>query len=449
MAEKPAVQQIKSPRSISGNSPSIFGGGIDPRKSSKSRVSNPKKKKTFIYRVRKGAKIIDGYQSAYSRHEVLQNLRRLGFDVKYVRRYYEFQSRASTKEIVSFVTTSARLLEQKMQYSEVLGIMLNNTRDKALKGAIRHVILDLKNGVDSREAFMRQKKVFGEHVALMLGIASKSGEMTSIFKSIGILVERQAEFKKGLISSLIMPAVTAVTILGAIIFYAIFLVPKMMDMLGPMITTTPPLTKMTLEFSAFMKENYLWISILGFLSLAGFYAYLLTESGRLMRDKFIVQIPYVGNIMRNTSTEIFCRVLGILYSSSKENIESIQLAAEASGNMYMAYRIKTVSIPNMLKYGTELSKSLDAAGFFPDLFISRFNTASETGSVKETALQVADYYQLENQFAMKNMLTFIEIFITVAIMAALIFLTLLSTETASIRIEPIIGSAVLHMTTLL
>ena len=436
MAEKPTLQQTKSPRSISGNSPSIFGRGTDLKKPFKSRVQSQKKKKTFMYRVRKGARVIDGYQTAYSRQEVLQSLRRLGFEVKYVRRFYEFQSRASTREIVSFVTTSARLLEQKMQYSEVLNIMVNNTRDTALKGAIRNIILDLKNGVDSREAFLRQKKVFGEHVALMLGIASKSGEMTSIFKSIGILVERQAEFKKGLISSLIMPAVTTVTIIGAIIFYAIYLVPKMMDMLGPMMTTVPPLTKMTLGFSEFIKGNYIWISAVGILSLIGFYAYLLTEKGRLMRDKFVVRIPYVGNIMRNTSTEIFCRVLGILYSSSRENIEAIQLAAEASGNSYMAHRVKTVTIPTMLRYGTELSKALDAAEFFPELFVSRFTTAGETGSVKETAIQVADYYQLENQFAMKNFLTFIEVFITVVIMAALIFLTLLSTETASIRVEP-------------
>lgn len=436
MAEKPAAEQAKSSRSILGGGSSILSGGTEQKRSLKPNLSGARKKKTFMYRVQKGTKIIDGYQTAYSRQEVLQSLRRLGFNVKFVRRHYEFQVKASSKEIVSFVTTSARLLEQKMQYSEVLNIMVNNTRDNALKGAIRNIILDLKNGVDSRDAFMRQKKVFGEHIALMLGIASKSGEMTSIFRSVATLVERQAEFKKGLISSLIMPAITFVTVIGAIAFYAIYLVPKMMHMLGPLMVTTPPLTKLTLGFSEFIIANYVWMSIVGIISLIGFYGYLMTEKGKLLRDRLIVKIPYIGNILRNTSTEIFCRVLGIMYSSSRENIEAIQLAAEASGNTYMAHRIKTVTIPSMLRYGTELSKSLDAANFFPELFISRFTTASETGSVKETALQVADYYQLENQFAMKNLLTFIEVFITVIIMAALVFLTILSTETASVNIEP-------------
>jgi type IV pilus assembly protein PilC len=170
--------------------------------------------------------------------------------------------------------------------------------------------------------------------------------------------------------------------------------------------------------------------------IAGFYAYLLTEKGKLFRDHAIIRIPYVGNILRNTSTEIFCRVLGILYTSSSENIEAIQIAAEASGNAYLSHRVKTVVIPSMLKYGVELSKALGSANFFPDMVISRYNTAAETGSVKESSVQLADYYQLENQFAMKNLLSFIEIMITVVIMVALVFLTLLSTETASINIQP-------------
>lgn len=438
MAEpRPTITPQRRPqnKTVLENIVSVFQPNKKPVK--KQNTPPPsRKKKTFMYRVRRGAKIIDGYQTAYSKHEVEQNLRRIGFEIKYVRRHYEFQMRASSKEVVSFVSTSARLLEQKMTYGDVLNIMVNNTKDKALKGALRNIIMDLKNGMDSRDAFVKQSKVFGEHVALMLGIASKSGEMTSIFKSVAMLVERQAEFKKGLVSSLIMPAITSLTVLGAIIFYAIYLVPRMMEMLGPMMVTTPPLTKVTLEFSDFIQGNITWISITSFLGIAGFYAYLMTEQGKLMRDRFIIRIPYVGNILRNTSTEIFCRVLGIMYASSRENIEAIQIASEASGNLYMAHRIKTVTIPSMLKYGTDLGRALDAANFFPDIFISRFQTATETGAVKDTAIQVADYYQLENHFAMKNLMSFIEIVITVVIMGALVFLTMLSTETASLNMEP-------------
>jgi len=436
MAEKPSISNAKRQVPVKQNNPISAFFSKKNKKPVGTQATVYRKKKVFQYSVRRGIKVIEGFQNAYNADEVKKNLVRLGFEVKYVRRHYEFQFQASSTEIVSFVVTSARLLEQKLPYSEVLQIMANNVKDRYLKGALRNIILDLKNGVDSKDAFLKQSKVFGEHVALMLGIASKSGEMTSIFKSIAVLVERQTEFKKGLISALIMPAITTVTVMGAIVFYAVYLVPKMMDMLGPMMETTPPLTAATLVVSKFLKENYIWMSALIFLAMGSLYAYILTEKGKLARDKFIIRIPYLGNIMKSTCTEIFCRVLSILYTSSSENVDAIQIAADASGNHYLSHRIKTVTIPSMLKYGTDLGKAFNAADFFPDVFISRFSTATETGAIKDTAAQVADFYQLENQFSMKNLMAMIEISITIVIMIALVFLTLLSTETASLNIQP-------------
>jgi type IV pilus assembly protein PilC len=394
-----------------------------------------RRKKNFAYRVRHGNKTIDGFQSAYTRQEVVSALERIGFEVRWVRRHYDFRFHAASNEIVSFVGTSARLLEQKLPYTEVLQVMVNSVKDKNMKVALRDIILDLKNGMDSREAFTKQGKVFGEHTALMLGIASKSEDMTTIFKSVAALVERQAEFKKGLTSALILPAVTSLTLVGAIAFYVLFLLPKMMKLMGPLIDEMPPLTEFTLNFSQGLQDHLVLIIVFFVLMIGGFYAYIISPKGRLQLHRYIIKVPYVGNILRNTSVEIFCRVLGIMYASAGENIEAMQLAAESSGNRWLSHQIKTVVIPTMLKYGTELAKALEGAGFFPDMFISRFKTAAETGAVKDTANQLADFYQMENHYAMKNLINFIEVFISVIIMAAMIFLTLLSSETASMNIR--------------
>jgi type IV pilus assembly protein PilC len=90
----------------------------------------------------------------------------------------------------------------------------------------------------------------------------------------------------------------------------------------------------------------------------------------------------------------------------------------------------------MLKYGTEFWKAMEMANFFPDMVISRFRTAAETGSVKATSTQLADYYEIENRYAMKNLVNVIEVGVSMIIMLSMVFLTLLSSETAGIKIEP-------------
>ncbi len=397
------------------------------------------RKKTYMYRVRRGSRYVDGFQSAYSRDEVIRALESLRFDVQSVRRVFDYKGRAPISEIVSFVGTSARLLEQKIAYAEVLQIMSTNVRNRYLRGAIKDIINDLRNGVDSREAFVRQGRVFGEHNALMLGIASKSGDMVSIFKSVAKLVERQAEFKKGLMSSLLMPAVTSLTLVAAIGYYALFLLPQMVQTMGPLLTEIPPLTQMTMEISDFIKNNYILMMVVIGGMTGGFYAYILSPEGRYNLHRYLIRIPYIGRILNNTSVEIFCNVLGIMYTTSGENIDAIQIAGDSSGNSFLARQIRTVTIPMMLKFGTELPRALEATDFFPEMVISRFRTAAETGDVKSTASQLAEYFETENHYALKNLTSVIEVGISLIIMLAMVFLTYLSTEMSSVRVDTFMG----------
>ena len=398
-------------------------------------ITSVRKKKTYLYKVRRGANVFEATQTAFSREEVFLTFKRLGYEVLGVRREFAISSRAPMNELVTFISTSAKLLEQKMPFHEILQIMANNVKDKNLKRALLDIIKDLKEGVDSRDAFLRQAHVFGEDTALMLGLASRSGNMKSIFESVARFVERLADFKKALASSLILPAVTSLALIGALVFYVLVLLPQMAETLAPVTSTLPPLTQLTLNISSFIKEYIIVLSLMFALPSIGFYAYLMTPAGRMMFDRFIIRVPYVGRILQNTSVEMFCRTLGIMYTSSGENIDAIQHAAEASRNNFLEHQIKNIAIPTMLKYGTELPKALEWTTFFPELVISRFKTASETGTVKDTATQLADYYEMENRYALKNLTNVIELSISGMIMIVMVFLTYLSSETASIKID--------------
>jgi type IV pilus assembly protein PilC len=393
------------------------------------------KKKSYSYRVLRGSSQIDGVQSAYSKEEVVAALEKLGFTVKSVNRFYDVRFAASSEEVVTFIGTSAKLLEQKLPYNEILQIMAGHVRDKNLRSALRAIIRDLKDGVDSRDAFLRQGKVIGQDTALMLGIASKSGDMKSIFESVARFVERQADFKKGLLSSMMLPAVTMLALVGALLFYVMYLLPKMVQLLAPVMGEMPPLTAFSMQTSDILRENIALISVTVAIAVGSFYAYILSVNGRVWFDKWILKVPYIGRILKNTSSELFCRVLGILYTSG-ENIDAIQHAGESSRSRYLEKQIRTIAIPTMLKYGTEFWKAMEMTEFFPEMVISRFRTAAETGSVKSTSVQLADYYEMENRYAMKNLVNIIEVGVSIVIMLSMVFLTLLSSETASIKIEP-------------
>jgi type IV pilus assembly protein PilC len=192
-----------------------------------------------------------------------------------------------------------------------------------------------------------------------------------------------------------------------------------------------PMTYATLQMSAFLQENIVIILLAVLIPLLLAARFFTTDRGRFVRDKWIWKIPVIGSLLHKTAIEIFCRVFYALYSGSGENIDVIKMASEACGNKYMEHQIKTIAIPMMVEKGAGITEAFEASGVFTKTAISRLHSGAETGTVKHTALQLAEYYEKETTYKMRNAIDFIQLWISLIIMVVLTMLTLVSSETAT------------------
>jgi type IV pilus assembly protein PilC len=390
----------------------------------------------WLYRVQKGTeKPIDGEQKAYTKAEVKQALEKMGYRVIYVRKrlFGNKQKAAPAVEVITFVRMSADLMRQKLPFNEILMLLMNDIGNPALRDAVKEINSELKQGKDSEKVFLKQAPVFGKFTANMLGLASKSGNMTEIYESTAKFLERNAEFKRNLKSALIMPLVTLFILFLAVLFYVAYIFPATAEMFEKFKIELPPMTKATLSFSRWLMANIIPLLIAIVVPVVFVMRFLTTERGRFLLDKSIMKVPVVGPLLHKTAIEIYCRVFYALYSGSGENIDVIRMAAEACGNKYMEHQIKTIAIPMMLEKGKGLTEAFQATGVFTQTAISRFNSGAETGTVKNTAIQLAEYYEKETTYKLKNAIEVIQLAVSMVIMLVLTALTLVSSETATIR----------------
>lgn len=399
------------------------------------KVINIERKYTFLYRVKKGnEKPIHGEQKAYTKKEVEEALTRLGYTVLSVnKKLLEFNSTPPTAEIVTFVKISAELLDQKLSYGEILNLLINDTQNKTLKETLKEINNDLKKGADSEATFLKYQKVFGKFTAYMLGLASKSGNMTEIYKATAKFLERRQEFNKNLRSALISPAITMFVLFIAVLFYVGYIFPQTAGLFEQFHIPLPPMTAFTLKMSKFLIEYKIELSILIIIPLFILFQLSKTKKGKYFIDKNILSIPVLGKLIHKTLIEVYCRVFFTLYSGSAESIEPVRIAAEATGNQYFEDRIKTIAIPLMVKKGVGLTEAFEASGVFTDTALSRFHSGEETGTIKNTALQLANYYESETVYKLKNLIEMIQVYIAMVIMIVMILLTLVSAETATIH----------------
>ncbi len=400
----------------------------------KLKVKRIEKKSTFIYKIKKGVeKPIVGEQRAYTKNEVVYALTNMGYKVLSVnKKLLEFNLKPPQQDILAFVKISAELLEQKLPYSEIITLLINDIENKSLKETLKQINGDLKKGADSEATFLRYQSIFGKFTAYMLGLAAKSGNMADIYRATAKFLERRLEFKKNLRSALITPMVTLFVLFLAVLFYVAYIFPETAKLFLKFGIKLPHMTAATLQLSNFLMNNAVAITLVIFVPLIFLWRFIATKKGRLIFDKWIFKVPMIGSLIHKTTIEVFCRVFYTLYSGSAESIEPIRIAAEASGNSYFEYQIKNVAIPLMIKKGIGVTEAFEASGVFTATALSRFHSGEETGTIKNTALQLANYYESETVYRLKNLIEMVQVVIAMVIMIVMIALTLVSAETATI-----------------
>ncbi|MBI2419697.1 MAG: type II secretion system F family protein, partial [Ignavibacteriales bacterium] len=316
-------------------------------------VKKIEKKASWLYTASKGKeKPIKGEQKAFSKQEVVDALNRMGFDkIAVNKKLLDYTSKPPEQEIVNFVKISAELMDQKLPYGEIMNLLINDTQNKTLKETLRDINNELKKGSDSQTVFLRYQGVFGKFTAYMLGLASKSGNMTEIYKATAKFLERQQEFKKNLRSALISPAVTILVLFLAVLYYVGYIFPETANLFVKFKIPLPPMTAATLSISGWLTDNIVYILGVVIVPIVAANRFFSTTKGMLVKDQYMQKMPLLGNIIHKTNIEVFCRVFYTLYSGSAESIEPIRIAAEATGNTYFESKIKNIAIPLMIKRG--------------------------------------------------------------------------------------------------
>jgi len=396
------------------------------------KIENLQKKVTFIYNVKKGGKAaLKGEQKAFSKEDLRQTFERFGYtDIRIQPKLFDFKGKVPSQEVTNWLRLCADLLKENLPYNEILNLLIEDTSNKQMRETIREINKDLKEGKEGDEVFSKHRGVFGKFPAYMLAVASTSGNMQVVYESTAKFMERDQEFKRNLRKTLVMPFITLGAIILVIAYYVMSIFPATAKMFLKFGKTLPPMTAKTMAVSDFLIA-YWWLILLAIgIPVGLLIAWFRTPKGKYYKDKYIIKIPAIGGLLHKTSIEIFARVFYSLYSGSGENVRVIQIAAEACRNSYMESQIKNISIPLMLKEGKGIVEALEASGVFTSTAISRFRSGAESGALKSNALQLANYYEADTSYRMEKVINIINLFVTTIIMAAMLFITVVSSETS-------------------
>jgi type IV pilus assembly protein PilC len=392
-------------------------------------------RRTYLYKVRtQNGEVAKGEQKAYAKEELKAALQRMGLEViKVERKLLDLHLPPSSTDIVMFVRLAANMIQRGLPFDEVLTLLIADTSSAPLRQMMRDLQADLKSGMNARNAFMKHQHVLGKFTAYMLGLAATSGNMGEMFEATAKYLERKDEFRKNVRSALITPTLTLLATIAAFVWYVWHIIPSYAGLFVNYNIELPPLTSGSLAFAGWMDQHWMWVVGALVVLMAAFIGWARTTKGRFTIHKYMIRLPLIGGLLHKLNLEVFCRVFGVLYSGSGENEEVMKIAAEATGNTYIEHQVKTITVPLMMARGTDLIEAMEAAEVFTPMMIARFRSGAETGSVRESAKEMGEFYEKETTLKLETAVESIKTGVAIIISILVAALTIISAESALIQ----------------
>ncbi|MEO6810844.1 MAG: type II secretion system F family protein [Isosphaeraceae bacterium] len=312
----------------------------------------------------------------------------------------------STAHLAKFCRQFAAYQEAGVDLLKSLTSLERQFARTALGPVLGRLQLAVRRGDALSEAMSREQQVFDSLFLSMVRVAEARGGIPETLRMLANHYEARQRLMRQARSAMIYPVVVLSIASLVIGLLTVFVLPKMLEMMQEMSNKGPasfPLpTRILIGFSAFM-QHYGWWAVP--LALVGSVFFLLrayrTPAGKSAIDELCLYIPVLGSLLRKIDTTRFARTLSTLLEAGVDMGTSLDLTADVL-HLTPFRRVVRGARVNVVE-GSELSDALNASRRFSPDVIAIIGTGEETGKMPETLAKLADDYEEQVTYMVKNL----------------------------------------------
>lgn len=310
------------------------------------------------------------------------------------------------KALVIFSRQFATMIDAGIPILRALEILVDQTKDPILKGALEQVLVDVKGGSTLNEALMKHPGVFSKLYVNMVRAAELGGILDTILDRLSQFLEYENEIRSKIKSAMMYPVmVLCFSFLMLFVLFS-FVLPKFKEIFSDMGAKMPPMTAMLFGMGDFMQASW-WMILLVMAGIViGIKQYAKTPNGRFKLDTLKLKAPIFGELVLKMSVARFSRTFGTLISSGVPMIRSLEIVGETLDNQVLIGAIDNTRLA--IREGNKLSAPLIACGLFPSMVTQMIDIGEESGRLSEMLVKVGDFYDQEVEQTVKGLTSMIE-----------------------------------------
>ncbi len=314
--------------------------------------------------------------------------------------------KVKTKDIAIFFRQFSVMIDAGLPLVQCLEILAANQENQSFQKTLNGVRSSVEGGSTLANAMRGYPKIFDDLTTNMIEAGETGGILDTILQRLAAYVEKAVKLKQAVKSALIYPVSVisiAVIIVGCLLKFVVPIFAGLFVSLG---VELPLPTRIVMNLSKFVG-SFWWLFLLVLVGLFfGVRQMRKHPKGKYLFDKFLLNLPIFGLVLRKIAVARFTRTLGTLITSGVPILEALAITARTSGNAVLEEALMRVR--KAIEEGRTIVDPLKESGVFPNMVTQMIGVGEATGAMDAMLQKIADFYEDEVDAATKDMLTLLE-----------------------------------------
>lgn len=300
--------------------------------------------------------------------------------------------------------------------------LIQSSRNFKIIEALKEIMDNLESGRDLSSSLARHPSIFSPLYISMVKVGEETGRLEESFFRISEYLAREKDTRERIKAALRYPTFVIIAIAIAIAIINIFVIPAFSGLFEKAGVELPWQTRLLMTTSDFFVQWWSMIAVALIAGIIGFRLYIKTELGRYQWDHYKLKIPLVGDIVFRATLSRFARSFSMGLKSGVPLIQAMTVISRSVDNEYISDKI--LGMRNGIERGESLTRTASLTKMFPPLVLQMLSVGEETGQVDDMMVEVAEYYDREVDYDIKNLSASIEPILIVAIGIMVLILAL-------------------------
>jgi type II secretory pathway component PulF len=338
------------------------------------------------------------------------------------RTFLQRKRKPKLQELATFTQQLANLLNSGMP----LAVALNSMTHLESKGIPNDVSKDLRQevmeGRSLSDAMAKNPRVFSDLYVNMVKAGEQSGALVEVLRRMATHFHQFAEVQGKFITAMIYPLMVCLVGSGLMLFFIYFMLPQFIKMFEGFNVALPLPTRILISFGYFCTHLW-WVGLM----LIGLFIFLFqrfkaTEDGRRKWDRWKMNVPIFGKVIKLNLFAQFARTLSTLLQNGVPVLTALQITEQVIPNSLLKEAIAKTR--EAVTDGKTIAQPLASSRLFPQLMVDLVKIGEETGDVPGSLANLADTYEGELQINLRIMTNLMEPLLIVVMALCVGFLLL-------------------------